>query len=226
MMSSKTTSPFSSLVLAAAVFGFCAIPAISATTIMNSSTLNGSFEDDAFWVNSFAETGTTGTHQYETNWSSDGSRSIRIRSAGSGGTGSAQNTGFIVSSGLTFDLSFDWNARAGWKTTDAIAYTLFTTDDNTSGGNITMIAQGSVDGFATDTGFTIEESFSGIGSVAGASVGQELWIEFAYDTSSYTTSSDMNARVDNVVLTAVPEPSSFSLLGIGLAYFCFRRRHS
>lgn len=197
----------------------------AATIIMDSSTLNGSFETNTLWVNSFAEPN-TGSHQYETNWSSEGVRSIRIRANNaSSGTGSAQNTGFVVSGTDSFDLSFDWNARAGWTADDAIVYTLFTTSDNTSAGTITTIAQGSVSGFPSNTAVTIPASFTGIGTVAGASVGQQLWIEFAYDLSSYSGSGDRNGRLDNVVLSVVPEPGSLALMALGGMCLMRRRRN-
>lgn len=218
---------FNAALIGMAASGFAGTStANAATIIMDSSTLNGSFETNTLWVNSFAETGTTGEHAYETNWSSDGSRSIRIRSTGvAQNTGSAQNTGFVVSGTDSFDLSFDWNARANWTTDDAIAYSLFTTSDNTSAGTITTIAQGSVSGFPSNTAVTIPASFTGIGTVAGASVGQQLWIEFAYDVSSYSGSGDRNARLDNVVLTVVPEPGSLALMALGGMCLMRRRRN-
>ena len=222
-----TKSMKTSLSLAAAMGTFALAAANGATTIMDTTTRNGSFETTELWVNSFAET--AGAPSYETNFASEGTRSMRIRGTSStSGEGTAQNTEFVVSATVAFNLSFDWNARANWLTTDAIAYTLFTTSDNTSSGTITTIAEGSVDGNITNTAVTINESFTGIGTVAGASVGQQLWIEFAYDLSSYAVdkTTDANARVDNVVLTAiaVPEPSSAALLGLGGLALILRRR--
>jgi len=73
---------------------------------------------------------------------------------------------------------------------------------------------------------TISESFPGIGTVTGASVGQQLWIELAYDVSSFNNTSDANARVDNVVLTAdtIPEPASLALLAAGGLMIAGRQR--
>ncbi len=196
-----------------------------AATIIDSTTLNGSFESivptnlPAIWGTGF----NVERNQATDNNNSDGDRSATMGTDPSGLTfGVVQNTGHTVALGETFDLTFDWLARGGWRTSDQILYRLFTTSDNTATGTITVFTSGSVSGQAgpADVANYNNESFTGL-TPAGANIGQQLWIEFYSDTNG---DSSTFARLDNVTLTAIPEPSAALLGGLGMLLLLRRRR--
>jgi hypothetical protein len=196
-----------------------------AATIIDSTTLNGSFE--SMTSTSFIPTiwgfgPNSGRIQVTSNNNSDGDRSATMGRDPSGVIfGAIQNTGHTVALGETFDLTFDWLAGPNWDNDDQILYRLFTTSDNTITGTITEFASGSVSG---QVGPEVvanynNESFPGL-APAGANIGQQLWIEFWSDTNGGIQEF---ARLDNVTLTAIPEPSAAILAG-GLCMLTLLRR--
>jgi len=235
IMKSPTTLPLLLLLAAPLTLG-------AQTVLIDDSTNNGSFELDAagdpltapakddsrFWINGTTSSvlGTVGTFD-QINVSdgtsvSEGTYSAAIGTS-SGGTrnGVIGNTGYQVQSGDTFDFSFDWfAANNNWSATDEIEYFLFTTDDNTVGGNATAILSGTVSG-AIESDGKQTESLSGVGTIVGANVGQDLWVVFNHNAADASF-----ARVDNVRLSAIPEPSAFALIGgtLALALVFPRRR--
>jgi hypothetical protein len=196
--------------------GFILPAAAASAAIIDASTLNGSFEsgtgaDAADWqaLSGFTE------ERIENN-ASDGSWGLVLGFDNRGSAlelwGVAQNTGYTVSLGETFDLSFDWIPRFNWRASDAFTWELYTTADNTAAGAVSSIATGTVTGSANGVAYATITA-NGIGDVTG-SVGQELWISFAtVDPGSYPPDPQGFARMDNVSLTAVPEPSTYALLG-------------
>lgn len=142
--------------------------------------------------------------------------------------GLALNTGHVVSGGETFDLSFDWIPLFKWDADDQIDFRLFTTSDNTTSGTVSEIYVSAVTGHAQGDGYQFDLDLTGIGTVQAGNIGQDLWIEFW----SSTAVGELNvavgefARVDDVRLTAVPEPATYALLGgfAALAVVMVRRR--
>jgi hypothetical protein len=197
-----------------------------AGTIIDSTSLNGSFE--SMTSTSFIPTiwgfgPNAGRIQVTNNNNSDGVRSATMGRDPSGIIfGAVQNTGHTVALGETFDLTFDWLAGPNWDNDDKILYRLFTTSDNTAAGTITEFASGSVSG---QVGPEVvanynNESFTGL-TPAGANIGQQLWIEFWADTNGGLQEF---ARLDNVTLSAIPEPSSALVGGLGMLLLLRRRR--
>jgi len=137
------------------------------------------------------------------------------------------NTGYTVASGDTFDLSFNWRSAANWDSADSVDWRLFTTDDNTTSGSVTVIASGSESGFSDGVYRLVDEE--GIGTVSAPNVGQSLWIEFYSATASLNGVMDGEfARLDevNLTVTTIPEPSFFAGMAglLGLAIVAWRRR--
>lgn len=213
----------------AALLSSALVTAQASTIIIDSTTLNGSFESGSgfgpntadVWISAV---GATQTNRQTSVWDppSDGTYSA-VLGTNSDGTivnGLLQNTGFNVDSGQTFDLSFDWLAASGWDTDDAIDFRVFTTSDDTIGGSISTIYSGSVSGLQQGDGAE-NVSLTGIGTVVGANVGRDLWIEFIGSNNNAEF-----ARVDNVVLTAIPEPSAALLAGLLCLTGAMTRRRS
>jgi hypothetical protein len=218
-MKSRT---FSIIVLLASVAGLS-----QAATIIDSTTLNGSFE--SMTSTSFIPTvwgfgPNAGRIQVTNNNNSDGVRSATMGRDPNGIIfGAVQNTGHTVALGETFDLTFDWLAGPNWDIDDKILYRLFTTSDDTVTGTITEFASGSVSGQAgpqTDLANYNNESFAGL-TPAGANIGKQLWIEFWSDTNGGIQEF---ARLDNVTLSSIPEPSGALLSGLGMVLLLRRRR--
>lgn len=95
-----------------------------------------------------------------------------------GSFGGLQNTGHIVQKGNTFSLAFDWTSGWQWGPTNAIAWRLLTTSDDTVGGTVSVIASGAAsgkigDGSQWDTSLVLNDG----GTVNPASFGKELWVE-------------------------------------------------
>jgi len=221
----NTTKLALAALLAAAGSVALSATAQAATVLIDAATNNGSFELDAagqpltqpekddsqFWINGSTPSvlGTVDTFD-QINVSdgvnvSEGTYSAAIGTAGNGTrNGIIGNTGHVVQSGDTFDFSFDWfAANNNWSATDEIEYFLFTTSDNTVNGTATTILSGTVSGVAGPDSAKQTESLSGVGTVAAANVGQDLWVVFNHNaaTSSF-------ARVDNVQLSVVPDSSA------------------
>ena len=226
-MNLQSRSRLKFLTLAALLSG-AVLTAQASTIIIDSTTLNGSFESGSGSGPNTADTwipavGATQTNRQTSFWvpPSDGTYSA-ILGTNADGTivnGLLQNTGFNIESGQTFYLSFDWLAAIGWDTDDAIEFRVFTTSDDTIGGAISTIYSGSVSGLQ-EGGGAQNVSLAGIVTVVGANVGQDLWIEFIGSNNNAEF-----ARVDNVVLTALPEPSAALFAGIFcLAGVMLRRR--
>lgn len=224
----------STLLGAALGFALLSAPAHAAVVLIDGTspdyTRNGSFETNDFWQGSGSTLagdlgiGGSGGLAYRTNASgiSDGSRYIVVEQRG---FGAFQDTGHTLSLSETFNLSFfhglhqSSSASQGDATID---WQLFTSTTNDNTGTVDqVIASGSVLGNETTT--PIEVSLSSIGTVASGAVGDNLFISI---TSSYGASGTTSLySVDEVNLTAVPEPSAAALIALaGLGLLMRRRR--
>jgi hypothetical protein len=216
-----------------------ACAASAQTTIIDKDTLNGSFETGTGSGVDSLDFWTFAAPAVQTNRSgglvSLGSQSAilgRFADLDDNGdpqptliNGLLQNTGYTVSSGDIFNLSFDWSGASRWDTADAIDYRLFTTSDDTIAGTATEILGGSVSGFTSADGFQSVNVSSIIGKVTAAIQGRDLWIEFIGAPTNVIVESEF-ARLDNVVIVSIPEPSAYALLAgmLGLTWVMVRRR--
>jgi len=215
----------------------------SATAIIDSSTLNGSFESGSdgaidLWepaFNSNREERISNNSSAGTYSAVIGNTTLEVIQPGETAplaepilNGLALNTGYTVVSGETYDLSFDWIPLFLWDDDDQIDFRLFTTSDNTTSGTVSEIYVSAVTGHAQGDGYQTDLDLTGIGTVQAADIGQDLWIEFWSSTAAGVedVSTGEFARVDDVRLTAVPEPATYALLGGFFALGCvlLRRR--
>jgi len=220
----------------------CAAPFAGMAAIIGPSTLNGSFESDD-------GSGTSSPDAQFANWTTGGNVEVnqRIDNNATNGTWSAvigsvsvsndrfgviQNTGYEAGTdfGLSesYDLTFDWANAFNWDSDDTVDWRIFTSSDNTLTGTLTIVDSGS---FTDDnnTILTYENEAVSTATITGASSGQELWIEFYSASAALEGNNDGEfARLDNITLTAVPEPSTYALLSGLLALTCvmIRRRLS
>ncbi len=114
-----------------------------------------------------------------------------------GSEGGIQNTGYNLRLWDTFDLSFDWRDAWQWDAADTLEVQLFSSDDDTLGGNLTSIYSGSFSK-VTDASYQTV-SLRRIGTVPPSLRGRDLWIVF----NSGADASEF-ARVDNVSLSVLP----------------------
>ncbi|MDQ8209244.1 PEP-CTERM sorting domain-containing protein [Coraliomargarita sp. SDUM461003] len=207
-----------------------------ALTIIDGGTRNGSFEsatatgvqyDAEFW--SFGFNSDQVQRQDNDSNTPDGSYSLVIgtNNDGSVHNGAYQLTGYEVGAGDRFSLSFSWGAAYQWVSGDDINWRLFTTEDNTTTGTITEIASGFVTGKSASTLPLTNWSTADVlvegGTITSSNIGQLLFVEF-YEANGI----NQFARIDNVVLSVVPEPATFGLFagGIALVSMMIRRRVS
>lgn len=203
-------------------------------TIIDSSTRNGSFENPTatgsqssadFWSFGFNSDQLERLDNDGNTPDGDYTAVIGTNNDGSANSGVYQNTSYVVNAGDSFSLSFDWGAAYNWAAADDLNWRLFTTSDNTSGGTVSEIAIGSVSGKNASTlpltNWTTANVLIEGGTIIGANVGQQLFVEF-YEANGL----NQFARLDKVVLTVVPEPASFALIAGSIAMLALvgRRR--
>ncbi len=199
----------------------------SATILMDSSTLNGSFESGTDGVPSLWQTGFGITQVYrEAGTSPAEPHGDYVLFFGENGgqtnfVGGALNTGYNVQTGDTFDISFYWAKAGAWTSNDSFNWRLFTTSDDTVGGAVTIIASGTPTGNPTSYVFVTNNG----APMAASNLGRDLWISF--DTIGRTSVVDNDyVKVDNVVLsvTSVPEASTAILVLVATGLTLASRR--
>ncbi|QQL45812.1 sulfatase-like hydrolase/transferase [Sulfuriroseicoccus oceanibius] len=186
-------------------FALFSTAALSASPLINSNSLNGSFEqgDSQTSVTNWQTGFGSGETQRLQNNASNGAWSLVIgQSPGDPNLGAACSTGHSAASGDRFDLSFDWLPKFGWDADDEIRWRLITTSDNTNTGTVAEIASGTVSGFGEGAGYQ-SATITGISGVTSAHQGKSVWLQFIRGNSS----TSEFARVDNVQLSVTSDPT-------------------
>lgn len=129
------------------------------------------------------------------------------------------DTGYDVASNATFDLSYQWIDRSGWvDSEDTLQMVLFVTDDDTIAGTTTeSIVVNSGLSTANNTWETV--TASGVG-FSGAADGKRLFVRL----ENQANGNNRFARIDNISLIAIPEPTGGLLAASFLTWFTLRRR--
>lgn len=209
---------------------------VHATLIIGGTVKNGNFEagfgpttgQRTFeQVNTWWNAGTGGQSTYGANDNlgdgilSTGYNAIVNDNGLDGNAIHSANTGYFIQSGDYFQVAFNWRDASGWENGDVIQFRLMATDNNALNGNIVW-SQLLTANPRTSVGTW--ESASLIGSAVGAAaVGRNLFVQFYGVTGQFGTEGDF-ARVDNVVVQAIPEPATLGLLtGLGGSILFLRR---
>lgn len=211
-----------------------ALPAIVATAlagsaqgavIINKDTLNGSFElgtGATVITNWIAPNVANGYLSRGNNLASEGAWSLIVgtNSASSQVGGGVINTGYSISQGDVFYFSFDLKAAFNGDPEDQVAWAVYYTSDNTIGGARTNLFNGEV----VTEGQTYKSSGMLVSNASSAAAaGRTLFVSFG---AGLNMTADEFARVDNVVLSVVPEPSVMgAVAGLGIIGLLKRRRH-
>jgi|GEM_PF-1642646 len=203
--------------------------------LVDPTTLNGSFESGSGNIPSNWQTGLTVTEVYRQIPVSapmpapEGSYVLTIgRNNTTNYPGCLLNTGYNVKSADTFNFSFQWDNAGGWDSNDQFEWRIFTTSDDTLSGTITTIANGTGTGSVGSTVnlFPPVVPLTAGGTVTGANVGRDVWVEFFINPANGNVENNSYAYLDNVVLSVntVPEPST-TMLGLAslLAWLAFQR---
>lgn len=173
-------------------------------------------------------------------WQSVGTNADQVNTSLPSGVGStannvvatgrslAVNTGYTIQAGATFDLSFMWRDASGWDDTDTVSLLLYYTDDNTIKGSTNNVLDpvavtGLLD-FNSGQRATLATwetvMFTGAGFADANAIGKNLFLRIVTNDAS----ASEFARLDNVFLQVVPEPSVALLGGLGLFALLCRRR--
>lgn len=178
------------------------IAAPTTTQVINSTLLNGSFENGTGneeitgWLN-FSDNNKTQRIQ---NNASQGAWSLVIgKSTEQSEVEASAMTSYEVVEGDIFNLSFRWLPKLNWDVADRVRWRLFTTSDDTVDGEITEISSGSVGGFANGAAYQTA-TMTSIAGVNSANEERKLWLQIYSGAGDYEF-----ARVDDVVLSVVTD---------------------
>lgn len=114
-----------------------------------------------------------------------------------------QVTGALASEGLEYNLSFDYTGGWGWANLKELSARIL----------IDGVVVSSVEAYDITAGvgwFSYSTSYIATAADAGKAIGVEFYFNNAGNEAWHSTS-----YIDNVTLTAVPEPASLVMLGLG-----------
>lgn len=216
-----------SILLLTILPGFVAT-ATAAITLIDNSTLNGSFENGTGTTTATSWTSATGhVLQRQATYAQSGTWSLVIGRDFAGTTlnGAAINTGYSITTGASFVLNFYRKGAFNADATDQVAWKLFTTSDNTFGGTPTILFGNEVSLIgATSNIATSPYNSTGdlsTSTVGAGDVGKTLFLSFTPGTGF---ANDEFARIDSINLSVVPEPALPSMLGLAGSLWLIRRR--
>ena len=239
----KTTS-FRKLALAA--LSVCLLPAFAGATII---TTNGdfeagsatgdnvNFENTPNWTNRGTEGDTAVARRNNLNLGDSTYNAVindRYNDFDAGGPfvsaefGSvvhSQNTGYAIQAEDFFEVRYDWRDAFDWQPRDIVRVVLFATDNNTLGGSI--VWSSILDSDQRQVVGEWEPVFQTSSVVASEAVGQTLFVNFfGVDTGAEGAAGPTGfARVNNLEVTAIPEPRVYALLaGLSVLALALRRR--
>ena len=194
------------------------LTAAHAVTLVSPTLNNGGFQTNG---------GSNTNYTTGTNWFNYGAGSettnVYLNNNGlvSGASSPSQNTGWTISDGNVFNLTFDI-VESGATAGNPINWTLYYYGnegnvgfDETSDTSAVALFSGS--GFTSGTTIESGDLTFDAGTEPDA-VGQTLYLRFNRNTAGGFPT------IDDVNLTAVPEPSSAALVGLGGVALLARRK--
>jgi beta-glucanase (GH16 family) len=172
-------------------------------TIVGGDLLNGNFNAVTGTAVTFSATpewdnltGDQAQNATRSDESFDGSQNAVVLSSRRHGL----DTGYGIVEGDTFNISYVWRDSGGWTdTVDQITYSLFVTSDDTiTGARSNLVVHPS--GLSAVNDSYEQVAASGVYTAAASVAGKRLFIAIETTASGF-------ARVDNVVLSVIPEPA-------------------
>ena len=133
----------------------------------------------------------------------------------------SNKTSYTISSGDYFNIGYVWQDHYRWNAAlDEVRFVLFATDTDTLGGNVVW---SSVMDSGTQQLDEIFESVSDTSSIVSSeAVGQTLFLNiFGFQNDGAMSGNTGYARIDDITVSVVPEPSTFTLIA-GLIVLCSR----
>ena len=131
----------------------------------------------------------------------------------------SNKTSYTISSGDYFDIGYVWQDEFRWNNAlDEVRFVLFATDDDTLGGNVVWSS-------VMDSGTRqVEDAYESVSDtstvVSSEAVGQTLYLNiFGFQNDGAMSGNTGYARIDDITVSVVPEPSNFALIA-GLLALC------